>query len=80
MSNTKKAVDELKQLRDEIRVKMHLGEMEVKEWWGQVEPQLITLEKDIAEGASKASGSANLVLDELVEAFRRIRDKMGTPE
>lgn len=77
MSKTKNTIDELKQLRDEIRVKMHLGEMEVKEWWGQVEPQLIALESNIADGANKASESSGIVLDEFVEAFRRIRDKLG---
>jgi hypothetical protein len=81
MSDDKnQTIEDLKKLRDELRVKMRLGEMEAKEWWAQVEPKLIELEQAIERGADKAATSANLFIDEMATAFRRMRDRMGGDE
>ena len=72
-----KTLDELKKLRDEVRVKVHLGEMEVKEWWANVEPQLLSLEESLSKEAGKAAESAEVLVDELGKAYQRMRDRLG---
>ena len=80
MSNPTKLVEEMKRLRDEIRIQVHLGEMEAKQWWNQVEPQLIALETNLEKGADKATGTATIVLDEFVNAFHRIAERITPKE
>ncbi len=75
-----KTLDELKKLRDEVRVKVHLGEMEIKQWWENVEPQLLSLEQSLAKEAGKAADSAEVLIDELGKAYARIRDRIGGGE
>lgn len=72
-----KPLDDLKKLRDEVRVKVHLGEMEVKQWWEKVEPQLLGLEESLAREAGKAADSAEVLMDELGKAYQRMRDRLG---
>lgn len=73
--------EELKKLRDEIRVRMHLGEMDVREWWGNVEPRLVELEESISRSVDRASESTDVFVEEFVGAFRRIRDRLDkTPK
>ncbi len=72
-----KPLDELKKLRDEVRVKVHLGEMEVKEWWAQASAQLQTMEENLSKEAGKAADSAEVLMDELGKAYQRVRDRLG---
>lgn len=76
MKTTSDELKELKKLRDEIRVRMHLGEMEVREWWTQVEPRLAELEDTISRTVEQASESKDVFVEEFVDAFRRIRDRL----
>ena len=75
-----KTVEDLKKLRDEIRVKVHLGGLEAKEWWQEIEPQLAALETTLASGVDKASASADLIVQEFAEAFRRVRERLDEPK
>ena len=76
MNEQKDQFEELKKLRDEIRVRMHLGEMDVREWWGNVEPRLIEVEESISRSVGRASESTDVFVEEFVSAFRRIRDRL----
>ncbi len=76
MSELNETLEELKKLRDEIRVRMHLGEMEVREWWTQVEPKLAEIEESMTRNVERASDSGDVVLEEFVNAYRRIRDRL----
>lgn len=71
----------LKQERDELRLKIHLGTMEAKEEWGELEEKLQTLESrlseakdDAMEKAGDVRSNVQFVADELQAAYRRIRD------
>ena len=72
--NNKDTFEEFKKLRDEFRVKIHLGEMDVKEWWAEVEPKMVELEATLERGTERATGAARVLIDELTEAFRKIRE------
>lgn len=77
MKDNKNTIEDLKKLRDEVRIRMHLGEMEAREWWAQMEPKLVELEESLERGANQAAASAHVLIDEFAEAFRRIRDRLG---
>ena len=79
MSKETVTVEDLKAIRDEIRVKVHLGEMAARDWWEEVEPKLIELERSIVDGASRATSTADMLLEEFLGAFRRIRDRLDEP-
>ena len=77
-------MEKLRQERDELRLKMHLGKAELKEEWEALERKWEHLEGRMsgvageAREASREVGAAFGVLaDELGEAYRRIRAKMG---
>jgi CBS domain-containing protein len=72
---------ELSQLRDELRVKLHLAGLEVRAQWESVEPKLLGLERTIeqqGEGAFEAAGELAI---EIVKAFRdfSVRSQEGGP-
>ncbi len=66
---------ELSQLRDELRIKLHLAGLEVRAQWESVEPKLLGLEHSLeqqGEGALEAAGELAI---ELVKAFRDLSVK-----
>jgi CBS domain-containing protein len=72
---------ELSQLRDELRIKLHLAGLEVRAQWESVEPKLLGLERSLeqqGEGAFEAAGELAI---ELVKAFRdlSVRSQDGGP-
>ena len=72
---------ELSQLRDELRVKLHLAGLEVRAQWESVEPKLLGLERSLetqGEGALEAAGELAV---ELVKTFRdfSVRTQEGGP-
>jgi CBS domain-containing protein len=72
---------ELSQLRDELRVRLHLAGLEVRAQWESVEPKLLGLERSLeqqGEGAFEAAGELAI---ELVKAFRdfSVRSPDGGP-
>lgn len=68
-----KGLSQLQTLRDEIRVKLHLGGMEVKSEWDKLEPYVLDVEKK-ASDLSEASKSA---LDEAVEKLKKLRSSLS---
>ena len=72
---------ELSQLRDELRIKLHLAGLEARAQWESVEPKLLGLERSLeqqGEGAFEAVGELAV---ELVKAFRdfSVRSQEGGP-
>lgn len=83
-SRRHEVMEKLRQQRDELRLKLHLGKAELKEEWEALEGKWEHLEgrmKDVTEEARESSrevGAAfGVVADELGEAYRRIRRKLG---
>jgi uncharacterized protein YaaN involved in tellurite resistance len=58
-------LDEIKKLSDELRLEIHLGTMELKDKWNELEPQIWK-----AEQASRETAL------ELVASLRRLRDSL----
>ena len=64
---------ELQTIRDEVRVRIHLGGMDLKDTWKEIEPRLEELERQGAEATQKLRDKAA----ELRDAVRALRDKLG---
>ena len=85
MSDTNKSfmaelISDLKQQRDQIRVRIHLGSQELKDEWGRLDDKLSQLNhrfdplKDaVGDTAEDVWDSLKLVGGEIKEGFNRIR-------
>lgn len=71
-NDVKKALEQLATLRDEIKVKLHLAGMDVKESWSRIEPKLAEAEKQ----AGEATEASRAVLTELVAEAKRIHSAL----
>ena len=63
-------LEHLRALRDEIRLEVHLGGMELRERWRELEPTM----RDAERLAGEVSDVARDALDETVARFRAFRD------
>lgn len=66
----KERLEHLRTLRDEIRLDVHLGGMELKQRWQELEPTM----RDAERLAGELSDVAREALDDIVERFRAFRD------
>lgn len=66
---------ELKKMRDEIRVKLHLAGMEVKERWKQLEPKLEEIERRVEAGSEELIGATTRMFEEVGRAFREMGER-----
>jgi len=67
-----KGAELLKTLRDEIKVKLHLGGMEAKDQWAKLEPELWKVER----AAQQATESSKRLMDELIQKLKSLRDSL----
>jgi len=61
-----KTLNDAKQLADEIRLEIHLGTMELKDRWAELEPQVWKVEQASREAAI-----------ELVARLRKLREALA---
>jgi predicted nucleic acid-binding Zn-ribbon protein len=64
----KKELDDLRRIRDELRVQLHLGKAEVRDRWEPLERELETLETK----AKRASHAAEEPLRKLEKDLRKL--------
>lgn len=70
MSDQFKIRQQLRQMADEVRVRVHLAGMEAKDRWAKLEPRLQAYEK-------KAEGAVGHVAEELVTAGIELKDDVS---
>jgi CBS domain-containing protein len=78
-----KEIDELRRVRDELKVRVHLAKAEAKDRWDELEQKFRRLESkghQIAQ-ASEApmrdvADAARLLVDEIREGYRRIKEAL----
>jgi predicted nucleic acid-binding Zn-ribbon protein len=68
----KKGLSQLQTLRDEVRVKLHLANMDLKDQWNKLEPHLADVEKKAAD-ATEASRS---LINEAVKKLEKFRSSL----
>jgi CBS domain-containing membrane protein len=74
-------IDNLRRLRDELRVQIHLGKAEARDLWNDLEERWSELEGRAQALADRAeeplediAAAAELVVEEVREGYRRVRD------
>jgi hypothetical protein len=72
--------ESLAQLRDDLKVRLHLGEMEARDQWQKLEPKWWELQRKVAAVEKASAGAvqeittaANLLIEELSKGYDRIR-------
>lgn len=77
------ALERLRQERDELRVKVHLGGMDVKDQWDALEQKWEKLEgrlsqakQEASEKAQDANEAVGVIARELEAAYHRIRNDL----
>lgn len=71
-------MDELKQTRDEVRLKIHLGSKELQDEWNELEGKWNDFEAKakLGESAEDIGEATSLLGDELVKAFKKIKSAL----
>ena len=59
-------------LRDEVRVRLHLAGMDLKEQWNKLEPHL----EDVEKRAGEISEASRAVVAEAVKKLEKLRSKL----
>jgi hypothetical protein len=73
-----KGLEDLKTLRDDIRVRLHLASMEAKTRWNEdLEPRFFQIERQIKDAGERVGDAAHKALGELAQAFRSFRASLG---
>jgi hypothetical protein len=73
------ARDELQLLRDEIRLKLHLGGMDAKAAWRKLEPSVEDFERELIEAGDTVNQTTLELWGELRESLRGLRDQIVRP-
>jgi len=76
-------LDKLAQIRDELRVRIHLARLEARTEWERLEPKWWELEEKIdaletvsKETAKDLKSAAELLIGELKKGYERIRETL----
>jgi small-conductance mechanosensitive channel len=70
-----KAVAQLRTIRDEIRLQLHLAGKDVQEAWRKLEPSLGDLEQKMGQVTDATKSKAQ----ELLKRFNDMRDRLKQP-
>lgn len=81
MTTTKNAfetgMDELRTLRDEVRLKLHLAGKDVKDTWeAKFEPRLEKLEQQVREASDNTMDAIRDAIDQAKDSFKGFRDRL----
>jgi hypothetical protein len=67
----RKAIDEVRTLRDEAKLKMHLATMDARDAWARLEPKIDAAERE----ATRASAAA---LQEIEATAKKLRELVAS--
>ena len=78
-----KTLEQLKQLRDELQVKLHLAKADAKdEWtrlekqWQEVKPKLEAAREEAGKTAESVGAALGRAIDELKKGYDRLRNRL----
>lgn len=72
-SDLEKSAAVLRELREEVRVRLHLGGLEVKDEWRRLEPRL---EETLERATKEVTHASHKAITEVTEAVRRLRQTL----
>ena len=68
-------VEELKTLRDEIRLELHLASMELRDEWQKIERELPDMSRAAEQLRDAASGGLNMLVGQLRRFQAKLREE-----
>jgi predicted transposase YdaD len=68
----------LTQLRDEIRVRLHLAQLDAKDKWQELETQLASLEHRVASDGGSVLGATAQLAKDLKQSLVDFKDRLST--
>jgi hypothetical protein len=69
--------DDVRRLADEVRVKMHLAGMELKDKWKTLEPQLQDVEAKMKATGERAGGAITTQVDAIAAGLRQFAEELS---
>lgn len=68
-------IEDLKRIRDEVKLKIHLGSKEVQDEWSEIEQRWNDFESraELDKSAQDVNDAVKILASELKDAFARIR-------
>jgi hypothetical protein len=76
MEKPNAAFEELKKIRDEIKLKIHLASMDVRDAFEKLEPKVKDLERQVASAGAAASREVEAGIQKAKEALGHIKEKI----
>ncbi len=70
-------LDELHRMADEIRLKVHLGSMDAKDEWKEVEPKLHDLQKEADRVVGRTTEELKDLGQDLKARFKKLKEDLG---
>jgi hypothetical protein len=65
--------DEVRQIADELKLKIHLASMDARDRWRTLEPRLTAIENDLASSGERAGQVVTKELSAICAALQRLR-------
>jgi hypothetical protein len=75
-NSEKTVLDSIVQLRDEIRLKVHLAGLDVKERWQKLEEQVETIESQLTSDGGSVASATTLLARDLKQSLVDFRDRL----
>lgn len=75
-TDEKHQLDTLRQLRDEIRLKIHLAQLDAKTAWDQLETKYNSLEQRASSEGGTLMGATAQLARELQQSFVHFRERL----
>ena len=75
-SDINKTVADLKTLRDEVRVKIHLAGMDARQTWQDLQPRLRDLDHEIERGGDALTETVQQAATDARDAVRRVWEQI----
>jgi hypothetical protein len=78
MADLENIKNELKQMRDEVELKIHLGSMEAKQKWEELEGQWDRFSEraEIQKTTDDVDHAFDILGDELKKGYKRLKDAL----
>lgn len=76
MTEPRMTWDDVRRVRDELELKIHLASMEARDRWRELKPRLVELEQALERSGERAGDVIAEQLTEIGKVLRKLRDEV----
>jgi lipid II:glycine glycyltransferase (peptidoglycan interpeptide bridge formation enzyme) len=69
-------IDEIEQVRDEVKLKLHLASLDAKKRWTALETELDQLEADLKRDSGALAEASTKLSEHLLKSFKEFRNRL----